>query len=132
MGGPVGGLHHLELWVEDLAAARPRWEWLLGRLGHVVDREWPGGVALRRGDAYVVLEQSPALVPGRHDRLRAGLNHVALWAGTADDLDALVAEAPAHGWSLMFVDRHPWAGGPDHRAAFLEDDGGFEVELVCS
>ena len=79
-----------------------------------------------------MLEQSPALVPGRHDRVRAGLNHVALWAGTGDELDALVAEAPAHGWSLMYGDRHPYAGGPEHWAAFLEDDDGFEVELVAT
>ena len=32
----------------------------------------------------------------------------------------------------MFADRHPYAGGPGHRAAFLEDEAGFEVELVCS
>lgn len=132
MAGPPGGLHHLELWVEDLALARPRWQWLLQRLGHVVDREWPGGVALRRGDAYVVLEQSPALAAGRHDRMRAGLNHLALWAGTAAALDALVADAPGHGWTLMFADRHPYAGGPRHRAAFLEDADGFEVELVAA
>ena len=46
------------------------------------------------------------------------------------DLDALVAEAAAHGWRLLFPDQHPWAGGPEHRAAYLEDADGYEVELV--
>ena len=32
----------------------------------------------------------------------------------------------------MFADRHPFAGGPDHDAAYLEDEQGFEVELVAS
>ena len=32
---------------------------------------------------------------------------------------------------LMFADRHPFAGGPDHRAAYLEDADGYEVELVA-
>jgi catechol 2,3-dioxygenase-like lactoylglutathione lyase family enzyme len=28
-----GGLHHVELWVPDLAAATRSWGWLLGELG---------------------------------------------------------------------------------------------------
>jgi catechol 2,3-dioxygenase-like lactoylglutathione lyase family enzyme len=79
---------------------------------------------------YVVVERSPALVGERHERRSPGLNHLALWAGSAEDLDALVTEAPAHGWRLMFADRHPFAGGPAHRAAYLEDADGYEVELV--
>jgi len=31
----------------------------------------------------------------------------------------------------MFADRHPYAGGPDHYAAYLESGEGFEVELVA-
>jgi hypothetical protein len=31
----------------------------------------------------------------------------------------------------MFADRHPYAGGPDHYAAYLENTDGFEVELVA-
>ncbi|GGX27762.1 hypothetical protein GCM10010321_48460 [Streptomyces chartreusis] len=27
-------------------------------------------------------------------------------------------------------DRHPYAGGPEHCAAYLENTDGFEVELV--
>ena len=86
----------------------------------------------RRDGTYVVLEQSPALTSDRHDRRAPGLNHLALRAGSAADLDALVAEAPAHGWRLLFADRHPFAGGADHRAAYLEDADGYEVELVAS
>lgn len=63
--------------------------------------------------------------------MRAGLNHVALWAGTRADVDRLAAEAPGHGWRLLFADRHPYAGGPHHYAAFVENSEGFEVELVA-
>ena len=31
----------------------------------------------------------------------------------------------------MFADRHPYAGGPEHYAAYLESGEGFEVELVA-
>jgi hypothetical protein len=46
-------------------------------------------------------------------------------------VDSLAAAATEHGWSLMFADRHPHAGGPDHYAAYLENSDGFEVELVA-
>jgi hypothetical protein len=30
----------------------------------------------------------------------------------------------------MFPGKHPYAGGPQHCAAYLEDIDGFEVEVV--
>jgi hypothetical protein len=43
-----------------------------------------------------------------------------------------VEEAAAYGWTLMFPDRHPYAGGDAHYAAYLENEDGFEVELVAT
>lgn len=40
-------------------------------------------------------------------------------------------DGPAHGWTLLFPERHPHAGGPDHYAAYLASTDGFEVELVA-
>jgi catechol 2,3-dioxygenase-like lactoylglutathione lyase family enzyme len=123
-----GLLHHVELWVPDLTRAARSWGWLLTRLGAEPFQSWEHGRSWRHGDVYVVVEQSPALVGDRHERCSPGLNHLAFH--TTDDLDALVDEASGHGWRLLFPDRHPFAGGPDHRAAYLEDQDGFEVELV--
>jgi len=47
-------------------------------------------------------------------------------------VDELVSAAPAHGWRLLFADRHPHAGGPGHYAAYLENDDGYEAELVAT
>jgi hypothetical protein len=47
-------------------------------------------------------------------------------------LDEIVRRLPAFGWSPLFADRYPRAGGPDHYAAYLENDDGFEVELVAT
>jgi len=80
---------------------------------------------------YVVVEQSPALAAETHDRTAPGLNHLAFHAGTRGDVDRLVEQAPDHGWALLFADRHPFAGGADHYAAYLEDEDGYEVELVA-
>jgi len=82
------------------------------------------------GPTYIVLEQSPALIDGPHDRRRAGLNHLAFHAGARRALDRLVDSAEQHGWQLMHADQHPFAGGADSYAAYLEDDQGYEVELA--
>jgi catechol 2,3-dioxygenase-like lactoylglutathione lyase family enzyme len=124
----IGRLHHVELWVPDLARAVRSWGWLLGELGYEQFQDWPAGRSWRLGETYLVMEQSPVLSAPEHDRLRPGLNHLAFHAG--DRVDSLVADAPAHGWTLLFPDRHPYAGGPDHYAAYLADEDGFEVELV--
>ena len=41
-------------------------------------------------------------------------------------------DGPAHGWTLLFPDRHPYAGGPGHYAAYLASTDNFEVELVAA
>ena len=134
--GSRGGLHHLELWVPDLERSVRSWGWLLAELGYAPFQSWDAGRSWRQGGAgsrgpYVVIEQSKALTAQRHERQRPGMNHLALWAGSRVEVDTLVAAAPGHGWNLLFADRHPYAGGPDHYAAYLEDFDGYEVELVA-
>lgn len=114
---PVGLVHHVELWVPDLARAVARWEPLMIALGCTVFQDWPAGRSWRLGDAYLVVEQSPAMISEpRYDRMRAGLNHLAL-RGTRPAAQAAVAA----GWSVR-VDTGP--------TIHLVDDDGFEVELV--
>ncbi len=111
----------------DLPRAVREWGWLLGRLGWAPFQDWPAGRSWRLGGTYLVVERSPDLVGEAHERCRPGLNHLAFHVA---DLD-LVDDAGEHGWALMFADRHPFAGGPQHRAAYLENSDGFEVELVA-
>ena len=127
----TGTLHHVEIWVPDLARGVRAWGWLLESLGHKVFQDWPAGRSWRLGATYLVVEQSSALTATEHDRCRPGLNHLAFHVATTDLVKRLVAQAPRHGWSLMFPDRHPYAGGPQHYAAYLENEDGFEVELVA-
>ncbi len=129
--GRAGALHHVELWVPDLASAEASWGWLLEELGYARERVWARGRSWRRGEAYVVLEQSAALRPGRHDRCAPGVNHLAFHVPDRAALDRLVRLAPRHGWTPLFAERYPYAGGEAHCAAYLEDGLGYEVELVA-
>ena len=126
-----GTLHHVELWVADLTAAEASLGWLLEELGWAPERSWPRGRSWRLGETYVILESGPDVVEGTHERRRPGLNHLAFSVPTGAEVDALVAAAGRRGWPLLFADRHPHAGGPEHYAAYLEDAAGFEVELVA-
>ncbi len=128
---PVGAIHHIELWVPNLDRAIVSWGWLLTALGYRMFQDWPGGRSWQSGHAYIVVEQSPARVASRHDRCRPGLNHLAFHVPNRPHVEQLTAEALLHGWKLMFSDLHPYAGGPQHYAAYLENSDGFEVELVA-
>lgn len=123
-------LHHLTLWVPDLARAEPSWRWLLGRLGYTVSAPRERVLVFRcEVGATIVVEQSADMVPGMlHSRLRPGLNHVAFEVDRALVLEELVAEAAERGWRALPTSGHPIAGGAE--VAFLEDQDGFEVELV--
>jgi catechol 2,3-dioxygenase-like lactoylglutathione lyase family enzyme len=127
-----GALHHVELWVPELSRAVDSVGWLLEELGYTTLQDWPDGRSWRLGSTYIVVEQSPALTATSHERTRPGLNHLAFHSGSRVEVDELVAEAGNHGWHLLFPDRHPYAGGPDNYAAYLENADGFEVELVAA
>ena len=127
-----GALHHVELWVPDLALAIAEWGWLLTELGYSQFQDWPQGRSWRLGGTYLVVEQSPALTAAEHDRRRPGLNHLAFHAGDRERVDALAAAAPEHGWTPLFAADYPFAGGPGHYAAYLANTDGFEVELVAA
>ncbi|MFJ3173884.1 VOC family protein [Streptomyces roseus] len=125
-----GTLHHIEIWVPDLARAIAEWEWLFDDLGYTLHQSWDRGRSWRLGPTYLVFEQSPALTATHHDRRAPGLNHLAFHIDTPDRVDLLTAKARENGWTLLFPDRHPHAGGTRQHAAYLENTDGFEIELT--
>ena len=121
-------VHHLDLWVSDHGVAVAEWGWLLGELGWEHD-----GVAWQHGDGtHLFMEHSADQVDEPHDRLRAGVNHVALTVEDRHTLDRIRAESSAHGWHELYADRYPHAGGERHTALYLESSEGFEVEVVLA
>lgn len=126
----VGGVHHIEIWVPSLERATASWGWLLEALGYDAFQDWPAGRSWKLDDTYIVIEESPD-GDGPHERKRAGLNHLAFFGGERSDIDHWTETAAEHGWTLLFGDRYPHAGGPDHYASYMENTDGFEVELVA-
>ncbi len=77
-----------------------------------------------------MFEESPDGT-GPHERTSGGLNHLAFFGGSRREVDTITEAAVGHGWTLLFSDKHPRAGGPDHYASYMENSDGFEVELVA-
>lgn len=125
------GFHHVEVWVADIDRAAAEWGWLLERVGFDLTAEWPGGRSWEAGGAYLTVTTSPALTTAEHDRRRAGVNHLAVHGGSTSDVDAVMADAPGHGWTPLYAERYPHAGGPDHYAGWLENSDGFKAEIVA-
>ena len=125
------GLHHVEVWVADERLLGTSWRWLLTELGFESVRRWEGGESWSAGGGYLTLTTSPNLSSPDHDRRRPGVNHLAFRGGGRDAVDALMAAAVGHGWSPLYADRYPHAGGADHYAGWLEDARGFKVEVVA-
>ncbi|HFI0645933.1 TPA: VOC family protein [Streptococcus suis] len=86
---------------------------------------------LSRPEQYLVFVQAPEdfLEAGYH-RCRIGLNHLAFHAGTPDEIDQWRKEFLTRRVKLLYDDRYPHAGGPDHYALYLEDPDGIKIELV--
>lgn len=128
----AAGLHHVELWVPDIERTERSWGWLLEQLTWQPFQSWPGGRSWRLGDVYLVFEASPAMTGGRHDRMAPGLNHLALHAASKAEVDRIQSEAVEHGWTVLFGDRYPYAGGDDYYASYLTDSDGYEAEIVAT
>ncbi|MFH9723076.1 VOC family protein [Streptomyces sp. NPDC017254] len=91
----AGALHHVEVWVGDLAVAEASFGWLLGALGYRPFQRWEGGRSWALDSLYLVVEQSPARTSDRHDRLRPGLNHLAFHAAYLENADGFEVELVA-------------------------------------
>lgn len=128
---PAGLIHHVEIWVADLEPAVASMGWMFEQLGFEAGEPWATGRLWRGAEAYLVIEAGPDVQGPTHERNRPGVNHLAFRGGSRANVDRLASAAGHHGWSLMFGDRHPFAGGDDHYAAYLENEAGFEVELVA-
>ena len=74
---------------------------------------------------------APRLPAGPSQRLGVRGHHLAFHVAGRAEVDRPAAAAGEHGWSPLFAERYPHAGGPEHYAAYLENADGFEVELVA-
>ncbi|WLD93646.1 VOC family protein [Alkalihalobacillus sp. AL-G] len=128
----AGLIHHIELYVSDLQKSIDFWGWLLGELGYTEFQKWEKGRSYKLKDSYIVFVQAEEKhldVP--YHRCRVGLNHLAFYGESIDQVNRLTTELKKKGVRILYENRHPYAGGMNHYAVYLEDPDRIKVEIVA-
>lgn len=124
-----GHLHHVELYVSDLQRSLAFWSWLLADLGYERYQQWDSGESWKLGHTYIVFVQAGSgFTDPPYDRRRVGLNHLAFYARSREDVDELADELKGRSVRLLYGDRYP---SNEHYAIYFEDPDGIKVEVVA-
>ncbi|MGG3572546.1 VOC family protein [Bacillus gobiensis] len=125
-------LHHIEIYVSDLEKSIDFWSWLLDDLDYSLFQKWDEGASWKYRDTYLVFVQAKEKyqdVP--YHRCRVGLNHLAFHARSIEHVDQMTAKLKEKGIPILYEDKQPYAGGPQHYAVYFEDPDRIKVELVA-
>ena len=130
-----GGLHHIDLNVSDLAAARRVYGPVLEHLGYVQVKDQADGCEWDlqlegRGASLGIKACDPALQDHVHQRYAPGLHHLAWRAESRADVDAVHALLIEHGITVLDPPAHYPEYSGDYYAVFFEDPDGMKLELV--
>lgn len=127
-----GYLHHIELYVSNLKRSIDFWGWFLDELGYEPFQEWESGRSWRMGEMYIVFVQAETrFLDIPYHRGRVGLNHLAFHAASRQQVDEIARKLRGRGVTILYADKHPFAGGNDHYALYFEDPDRIKVELVA-
>ncbi len=128
-----GIIHHIEIYVSDLEKSIIFWKWLLTEeFSYTVFQKWDEGISFKLADTYIVFVQStPQYLSNAYNRKNTGLNHLAFHCDSRQFVDELTHELRAKNISLLYPDKHPFAGGKHYYAVFFEDPDRIKVEVVA-
>ncbi|MFD1453877.1 VOC family protein [Oceanobacillus sojae] len=127
-----GLIHHIELYVSDLSKSTAFWGWFLSELGYTSFQKWEGGQSWKLEDTYLVFVQAEErFLDIPYHRCRTGLNHLAFHASSREFVDEMTKKLQQRGVTILYSDRHPFAGGENHYAVYFEDPDRVKVELVA-
>lgn len=128
----MNGLHHIEIYVSDLKRTKEFYSWLLTELGYKQYQDWEEGFSFIQGGTYIVFVQvkEKYLEYGYH-RSRIGLNHLAFCVETPEDVNQLTQKLRNKNCCILYEDRHPYAGGPNHYAVYFEDPDRIKLEVAA-
>ncbi|AMM94761.1 hypothetical protein UP17_21690 [Peribacillus simplex] len=127
-----GFLHHIELNVSNLHRTVDFWGWFLEEINYEPYQEWESGKSWRLDGMYIVFVQAETrFLDIPYHRGRVGLNHLAFHATSRQQVDEITRKLRDRGVTILYADKHPFAGGKEHYAVFFEDPDRMKVELVA-
>jgi catechol 2,3-dioxygenase-like lactoylglutathione lyase family enzyme len=126
-------LHHVEIYVSNLEKSVEFWSWLLTELGYEQYQKWDLGISWKYQETYLVFVQAEQrFLDVPYHRCRVGLNHLAFHARSREHVDELTESLIKKEISILYKEKHPYAGGPEYYAVFFEDPDRIKVELVAA
>lgn len=66
-----------------------------------------------------------------YHRCRVGLNHLAFHASSRQQVDEMTNKLKEKEMTILYPNKHPFAGGDEHYAVYFEDPDRIKVELVA-
>lgn len=127
-----GHLHHVNIKVSNLQKSSEFWGWFLSRLGYEQSDSWPKGVSWKLGHTYIDFVQvEEKYINAPYCRDQVGLNHLAFHAQSRMQVDEMTEALKARGATVLYLDKHPFAGGPEYYAVYFEDHDRIKGELVA-
>ena len=69
-------------------------------------------------------------VASGYHRKRIGLNHLAFKCKSRAQVDLVAKRIKGNGHSLLYEDRHPFAGGNRYYTVFFEDPDRIKLEVI--
>ncbi|WP_075620283.1 VOC family protein [Paenisporosarcina indica] len=125
-------LHHVEINISDLQQSRQFYEYILPTMGYELYQEWPKGFSYKFGDTYIVFVQTEEKhLETPYHRGRVGLNHLAFHATSRKQIDEITEQLENQNITILYKNRHPYAGGEDYYAVFFEDPDRIKLEIVA-
>jgi catechol 2,3-dioxygenase-like lactoylglutathione lyase family enzyme len=125
-------LHHVEMNVSNLEKSRQFYDYILPTMGYEIYQEWPKGFSYKYGDTYIVFVQTDdKYLEATYHRGQVGLNHLAFHAQSRKQVDDITTMLESRGVSILYRDRHPYAGGENYYAVFFEDPDRIKLEIVA-
>jgi glyoxylase I family protein len=127
------GVDHLDLVVSDLERSLEVYRALLEPLGYVRASEIVGErgerVVYLGGSGVVSVSLRQAQTPGRYDRYRIGIHHIAFQAPSREIVDERLRWARAQGLEIE-NDPTEYDYRPGYYAGFFYDADGIKLEIV--
>ncbi len=129
-----GTLHHVEIYVSDLKRSTDFWSWLLTeKLSYTEFQKWEQGISFKFNETYIVFVQTEAKYSEvAYNRKNTGLNHLAFHCDSIEFIETLTKELKERSVTILYEDKHPFAGGNYYYAVFFEDPDRIKVEVVYS
>lgn len=124
-------MDHIEIYVSDLKNSRLFYSWLLETLGFKIFQDWHEGFSYKKQDFYIVFVQTvEKYIEYGYHRQRIGLNHLAFKCDSKETFEKIHQVIIERDYNMLYSEKYPFAGGPNHYALYFEDPDRIKIEIV--